>query len=63
MTALQTSRWRTDHTTCMAILILKRGGAAVELRCGLAEHGGGMHLDTGLGPGLWWSSAALAVSV
>lgn len=62
MAALQTMRWRTDHT-CTAVLILKRDGAALELRCGLAEHGGGMHLDTGLGPGLWWfASPAMVMS-
>lgn len=65
MVALQTLR-----RTCTARIILERPGeiGAIELRCGLAEHGGGMHCDSGLfgGPvdephelrGLWWMSAS-----
>jgi len=46
MTALQTTRYRTDRT-CEE----KHAIGGVVLGCMLISHGGGMHLD---GRGLWW---------
>ena len=48
MMALQTLRL-TDQHTCQASHTLD---GLVELRCGLADHGGGMHCD--FGRGIWW---------
>lgn len=55
MEQLQTKRPRNDRT-CQSSYIID--GAI--LRCGLPEHGGGMHCDTtlaGEGIGLWWFAA------
>ena len=50
MSLLQSTRQRI----CTASHLLD---GLVELRCGLADHGGGMHCD--VGRGLWWMAAVV----
>jgi hypothetical protein len=48
MGLLQSTRRAADRMVCKARHVVE----GVELRCGLIDHGGGMHCD--VQRGLWW---------